>query len=340
MSTTTTTRANYAHPDATRILPANAPREHWLEVRNQGIGGSEVSAIAGLNRWNGAYSVWLDKMGLTEDTEPNQAMRMGVKLEPIIRELFTEDTGLTVRQRGLLRSKNHPFMQYTPDGFVGDGGVFEAKSTTGWLSSEWEDGQVPDHAELQVQHGLAVTGRTHAWVCGLLDGRDFIIRRIERDEALIRDLIDLERRFWEEHVVAGVAPPATAPDLQTLKDRHPVAEADTQVIRPADELAKLRADYEFAAAEIKKWTEHKDDAAAQMRALAGEAEKLVDDEGTVYATLKGSTLNATAFAKAHPDIAEQYQVATTKLDRKALAEDHPELVDQHKTRTLRLPKRA
>jgi predicted phage-related endonuclease len=39
------------------------PREEWLVLRRKGIGGSDVSAILGINPWKTAMDVWLEKTG-------------------------------------------------------------------------------------------------------------------------------------------------------------------------------------------------------------------------------------------------------------------------------------
>jgi len=116
-------------------------------------------------------------------------------MEPVLRQVFTEDTGLVVHRRGLMRSKAHPFMQVSLDGNVGDGGIFESKTTNWRLKDQWDDDQVSDHAEVQVQHGLAVTGRSHAHVVALIDGSNFQVRRVERDDRFISLLTEMEEEF-------------------------------------------------------------------------------------------------------------------------------------------------
>jgi putative phage-type endonuclease len=70
----------------------------------------------------------------------------------------------------------------------------------------WKEG-VPEYVQLQVMHQLAVTGKQAADVAVLLGGQHLEIHRIERDEALIARLIDLERLFWD-YVVSDTPPPA------------------------------------------------------------------------------------------------------------------------------------
>jgi predicted phage-related endonuclease len=56
----------------------------------------------------------------------------------------------------------------------------------------WRDG-VPEYVQLQVMHQLAVTGHRAADVAVLVGGQELRIFRIERDEALIARLIEMEQ---------------------------------------------------------------------------------------------------------------------------------------------------
>ena len=41
-------------------------RKNWLDVRAQGIGGSDAGAILGLNKYKGPMAVYLEKTGQVE----------------------------------------------------------------------------------------------------------------------------------------------------------------------------------------------------------------------------------------------------------------------------------
>lgn len=330
-------KANYRFPDAVQILRADAPLEDWLAARREGIGGSDVSAILGLNPWSSAYEVWLDKIGERDPLKQNAAMRWGHLHEPAMRQAFMEDTGLKVRSVGLLRSKEHPFMQITPDGLVEDGGLFESKTTTGWLSSEWENGQVPDHAELQVQHAMAVTGRTHAWVVGLIDGRDWNIRRVERDEALIADIIEIERQFWTENVLQRKEPALTANALDALKKQFSRAE-ERSILAPGDLVGTLKQRHTEAKDQIKHWEGEKATVEAEMRLLFGSANTLLDesDGETKLATLnQNGTFAESRFREEYPELAEELTIQKPALDMDRLKAEHPDEYNKHRARILR-----
>lgn len=307
--------------EAVEVLPADAPRDVWLAHRRAGIGGSDASVIAGVNRYRTRYDLWVDKTSEDEDDVDvdSPAMRWGRLLEPALVRAFVEDTGIGVRPCGLLAHRERGWQRYTPDGLTDDGGLFEAK-TTGSLTGgrEWDDGAVADHAEVQVQHGMAVTGLPHAWVVVLIDGRDFRLRRVERDDGLIATLTRLEEAFWGGHVIPRVPPPYDAGDLPGVKAAHPRAVPES--VLDGDEAdVDLVADVRETRAVVREATAARDRAEAALLARLGDNEAL-SVFGAVLATAKTST--------------------TTRLDTRAIRAAHPDLVAPYLTardsRTLRL----
>ena len=85
----------------TKIPTAGMSRADWLEERRKSLGGSDVGAILGLNRWRSPYSVWADKRGLLPDEPDNEAMRTGRDLEPYVLERMTENNGKDIRYTAL-----------------------------------------------------------------------------------------------------------------------------------------------------------------------------------------------------------------------------------------------
>jgi putative phage-type endonuclease len=334
MSTVTLTPlAPWSNPDATQVLPCDAPRERWLAERRKGIGGSDASTIAGVNRFSSRYELWLDKTGRLPEKHQSDAMRWGTLLEPSLRQAFVEDTGLTVHRAGLMRSKAHPFMQVSLDGNVGDGGIFESKCTNWRMADDWEGDQIADHAEVQVQHGLAVTGRSHAHVVALIDGNDFQIRRVERDEAFISLLTEMEQDFWETYVLGDKAPPVDAAALGAVKARWSLVEkklsiADPEVIAPLWEALKAAKVTTKAAEKAQDLLE------AQMRELLADGEVLVAG-GKAYATcVANGTFSSKRFAADHPDLAASLMTKPSfDLDR--VKTEHPDMYAQYRARVLR-----
>src|SRR5437763_1146164 len=98
-------------------IPTNTP-EDWLRARRAGLGGSEISALAGLNPWMSAFDLWLLKCGLAEPQPQTPIMKVGLKLEPAIAELYSEETGLELETCPLMRHETIPFIQGSPDRLV------------------------------------------------------------------------------------------------------------------------------------------------------------------------------------------------------------------------------
>lgn len=117
------------------VKTADLSRNEWLRYRTQGIGGSDVSIIAGINPFRSAYQLWLEKTGQAEPEETeSEYAHFGTLLEPIVRNEFTRRTGIKVRQKHmLLQSVECPFMFADLDGVANEGGrmaIFEAKTAS------------------------------------------------------------------------------------------------------------------------------------------------------------------------------------------------------------------
>ncbi|WP_232440642.1 YqaJ viral recombinase family protein [Burkholderia ubonensis] len=146
----------------------------------------------------------------------------GTLLEPIVAASYTKQTGSRVRRvNAVLRHPTVPFMLANIDReIVGarDVQVLECKTAGEFGARLWRDG-VPEYVQIQVQHQLAVTGKSAAHVAVLLCGQALEVHRIERDDALIGWLIELEARFWR-FVETDTPPPADGSESADRALRH------------------------------------------------------------------------------------------------------------------------
>ena len=72
-------------------------RIEWLKARQTGIGGSDVAAILGLSKWKTPLDVYNDKIADTPSEESNPSIEWGNRLEPVIRQKYSDVTGLSVK---------------------------------------------------------------------------------------------------------------------------------------------------------------------------------------------------------------------------------------------------
>jgi putative phage-type endonuclease len=193
-------------------------RDEWLTVRKRGIGSSDAGAAVGLNPYQSPLELWMVKTGregVLPKVDPNDEtspMYWGTLLEPIVAAHYTKRSGNRVRRINAVlqhRDVDKAWMLANVDREVigaPDVQILECKTAGEFGARLWRD-SVPEYVVCQVQHQLAVTGKAAADVCVLICGQEIRIYRIERDDALIARLIELERRFWQ-FVETDVPPPA------------------------------------------------------------------------------------------------------------------------------------
>lgn len=96
----------------------------WHEARNEpgAIGGSDIGAIAGWNRWESAISKWAKKTGkIADHIEPSHRMRMGTKFEDDLLEIYQEDhPDQEVLVTGTWASIAEPLNRANPDAIAID----------------------------------------------------------------------------------------------------------------------------------------------------------------------------------------------------------------------------
>ncbi|MFC4712266.1 YqaJ viral recombinase family protein [Planococcus dechangensis] len=286
-------------------------REEWLEQRKKGIGGSDVSAIAGLNKWKSPVGVYLEKLGQSpEEDTAGEAAYWGNVMEDIVAQEFTIRTGIRVRKRNaILQHPKHSFMLANVDRLiVGKEEGLECKTASEYLRGEWEDEEVPAAYLLQCQHYMAVTGYKAWHIAVLVGGNKFIHKKIERDEELIQYLIDIEEDFWVNHVLAEEPPVFDGSDASSnlLKALYP-EENPTSEIKLGKDVEQMLDAIDQLNEDMKICKTQKQEYENQIKAMMGENEK-------------GFTLNRVVKWKS-------YQ--TNKLDTKSLKADHPKLYKQY-----------
>jgi len=98
--------------------------EAWHSARNEvgAIGGSDIGAIMGWNRWESAITKWAKKTGKIDDKlEPSHRMRMGTKFEDDLLEIYAEDhPKQQVFSTGTWAWNNQPLNRANPDAIAID----------------------------------------------------------------------------------------------------------------------------------------------------------------------------------------------------------------------------
>lgn len=206
------------------VKTTSLDRDQWLEVRKGGIGSSDAAAAVGLHPYKSQLQLWIEKTGrdgglpVVDPNDDQSPMYWGTLLEPIVAAHYTKRTGHRVRRvNAVLQHPEHPWMRANLDREVvgaPDVQILECKTAGIHGARLWREG-VPEYVQLQVMHQLAVTGKQAADVAVLIGGQELQVFRIERDAAMIAQLIALERQFWG-YVEQDKEPPADGSDSAEL----------------------------------------------------------------------------------------------------------------------------
>ncbi len=184
-------------------------RASFLAQRREGIGGSDVAAILGLDRYRTPSQVYMEKIGAVTPLDvvtPDQ--ERGIAFEQIAAEKFENTTGtLLNRAEGRFQHPAYPFMLANVDRIVeGRPIVAEIKCPSLGMFSRIKREGLPDSWLLQMQHYMAVLAFDFAIiVIFCADRMELIHFTVERDQALIDNMIEKEREFWT--LVETMTPP-------------------------------------------------------------------------------------------------------------------------------------
>lgn len=254
-------------------LPVRQGTDEWAEARLSAIGSSDAPVIAGESPYRSALELWAEKTGRLPVPEPDaetaRLFRIGHLMEPLLLQLYTEETGRrTRREPRLLRHRERPWMVASLDArVVGEPRIVECK----WSHARrWSgDEAVPGDVAVQVQHAMAVAGAEAADVVALVGPRLRIVE-VPRDDAFIGDLVELEREFWS-HVESDTPPDPDGSESarHTIARLHP---ADDGVLLPATpDLAELVDLYRAAKATKAAAEDSERGIANALRAVIGDA---------------------------------------------------------------------
>jgi len=199
-------------------------------IFNQGIGGSDIAVILGLNKYRTPLNLWRERKGLDEPFQGNLSTRIGLALEPQNIEEYEGRTGNSVV---MYHGAVDGWYRRSPDGLIYKGDapslVYEGKTSFSFGAnrmfgpeSDGPDG-VPESYQLQVQWYMArpfgdnLIDECH--VSALLTGPDHRLYTIRRDDKLCRDMLQVAEHWWNTHIVGDIPPEDTTGEYKDITDR-------------------------------------------------------------------------------------------------------------------------
>ena len=281
----------------------------WLEERRKGVGGSDVAAILGLNPWKTAYRVYQEKRKEVEDWQGNDATEWGKRMEPAIRQFYSDVTGRSVRLPDkIMYHSKYPFMLASLDGFTDDHRVVELK--TARSGKDWGEpgtNEIPDYYALQCQHYLIVTGFEVADIVVSIGGGSPNLYEVLEDKELQEMIIDAEADFWQRVVDGNPPDPVTYADAIQRFGRS----AAEGIVVASDEAIHAVNKLRTVQGEISKLKAAEEEIKGKLIIALGEmGDTLVLSDGTKLITYKLSkgrtTFDAKTLEKELPDVYKKY----------------------------------
>lgn len=205
--------------------------EEWLKNRTK-IGGSDASAIVGMNPYLDNVTLWEIKTGKRqqEDISEKPYVKYGTQAEMHLRGLFRLDFPeyqVEYIENNMFLNDKFPWAHASLDGWLTDQegrkGILEIKTTeilNSMHKEKWNH-RIPDNYYIQILHYLMVTGFDFAVLKAQLktvfDGvpylqtKHYFIERAEVEDD-IQYLAAEEKKFWKA-VQTGERPALLLPEI-------------------------------------------------------------------------------------------------------------------------------
>jgi putative phage-type endonuclease len=205
--------------------------DEWFEFRKNGIGGSEVGTVLGINRYDTNVRLFHEKIGTIESRrETSERMFWGLQLEDQIADIWsfydgTKDgyvqnaiNNTIIRKcrpvNAYIVNPKYPWLFASVDRLINIQGGFnlitgepleteailECKAMSYWVNRMWDDG-IPISYLAQIHQYMAILETDYAEIPILVDSGDFVVEKVMRDDKLVERILDITNDFWHNRVV-------------------------------------------------------------------------------------------------------------------------------------------
>lgn len=176
------------------------------------------------------------------------------------------------------------------------------------MADKWKGGEIPMHYQIQCHHYMAVCD-TRAWyIAVLIYGKEFKFHKIERDEDIIADLIQIEKDFWEDNVLSRTLPAPDGPKAadKVIASYFKETEPISILLPPSfDGILEHRQDLVSA---IDKMEKEKKQIEQELKLYMGKAETAENDQFKIsWKPVDSSRVDGDKLKEEQPEIYARYQ---------------------------------
>jgi putative phage-type endonuclease len=276
-------------------------REEWLQLRRGFVSSSESSSLFGLNKYQTAFELALEKSGkVVLPDDANERTEWGQLLERTIAKQFASEAGLRCRAMtgyadagkkmgssfdfeivGLARApmaspQATMYLDYGP-------GILEIKNVDAYIyRQEWTKEEAPPHIECQIQHQLEACAREWAIIAVLVGGNRLETHVRRRDRAVGAALRQRIGSFWSDLAAARLPDPVLPRDASLVAALYRSA-THGEVANLTDdfEVRNLVVSYDDCARMERTYGDQKKIVKAKLLPLIGTASKVICGDYTL-----------------------------------------------------------
>ena len=292
----------------------------YLEERRKGIGGSDIAAVLGLSPWKTAYQVYQEKRKEVDDWKGNEATDWGKRLEPVLRQWYSDTTGRVVRMpEKIICHGKYPYMLASLDGFTDDKRIVEIKTARhgkGWGAPGTNE--IPDYYALQCQHYMVVTGYEVTDVPVTIGGGSPELYEVPADREVQEMILEAAAEFWRRVENGDPPEPKSYADVVS---RYGASRGAGAVYADEADIANVASlrDVRQRIAELEAFED--DLKAGLIKKIGDSHDVMVDADGRALVTYKlgrpASRFDSKTFEKEHPELYKSY-LKTSEAQRRFL----------------------
>lgn len=271
------------------------PRKEWLELKSKLLGGSEVASLFGIG-YRTPLQMFMEKAGLTEPEDLSGVVPVlaGQLFEDSIAELAAIYLGVSIHKSELFyldeARKTCATLDYLFTEEDGSTVPVELKflnSKRDYIPLDVEGEYLPpDKFSIQVMWQLHHMNASHGYLIAMVSNQELMIHRIERDQALIDNLLTAADHFWASVESRTPPEPLLPKDYEAVMALMNRADPSKTMQAFSNlEIEALITDYKAASEAEKAAADTKKTAKARLLAFMGEAITLETNAGRVSAKI-------------------------------------------------------
>lgn len=310
--------------------------DEWYNLRKHSLGGSDMGAVLGLNKYRSPLQVYKEKVdGITHEVSDNVNVKKGKELEDFIRTKYVIPEMLSRNYNVItcpvtMFNTDTPFIHANLDGLAipntlvsdyTENIVIEIKWVSEYNENNFYTDQyngIPAYYYAQVQTYMYVTGAKKAILCALFDSTwTMHYFEIPRNETFIATMIRMATHFYNQNILMKIPP-----KFDSSIDKEDICEAveniNTTNIEKSVEMSEKITHYKEYLKQIKELEDSKKKLLDDITNMYIDGKRPADSLNRIkIGTYIRATFDTAKFKKDNNDLYNQY-VTETKYTRTSI----------------------